>query len=479
MFRATRQQLPYATPYLVVTALSVAMFFPTWFRLAEEWLEWQQVLAHGLATFVIFVGLIIIHPPRPENQAPAGFFLAGGLALVGVALIWAVLELVRIDTLAYLMLPAAVATTAWALLGFRAMLGFLPYVILLGLSLPIWADLVPLLVDLASAVVGNFVRLFGMTALIEGSSITLPYGRLIIADGCSGIRYFAISILLAVMVSILNDFRWKGLLMAIITGAAIGLLVNWVRISALVIIADVTRMESSLMQDHEMFGWIVYAAFIIPVLWLAPVKRRGTDEQAPKPIKFRGLIFVGIALLIGVATVTLSESATGEQSPWQLSELQTGKTGVHPDRLPITLPIPDHLRHQAWQTDAGVFISLAQSQRESADDKLVPYLRRSVDTDHWYQEASHNQGRVLVYRNISSRQQIAISQRYQVGDYRADSYRKAKLLQIPATLSGQTRFALITLQARCGGRSCEDAVRNLEAVSASLGLEPSDSVPPG
>ena len=47
-------------------------------------------------------------------------------------------------------------------------------VALLSLSLPFWADLVPALVSLASAVVGTWVRWFGMTALIEGSSISLP-----------------------------------------------------------------------------------------------------------------------------------------------------------------------------------------------------------------------------------------------------------------------------------------------------------------
>lgn len=96
------------------------------------------------------------------------------------------------------------------MLGLNKALGALPYVLLLSLSLPIWADIVPALVSLASAVVGTLVHWFGITALIEGNSITLPYGRLLIADGCSGIRYFAISILLAMMTSILNDYRWKG-----------------------------------------------------------------------------------------------------------------------------------------------------------------------------------------------------------------------------------------------------------------------------
>src|SRR5690554_7294287 len=149
------------------------------------------------------------------------------------------------------MLPAGLLATSWALLGFYRALRLLPYVILLALSLPIWADFIPALVAIASAVVSNWVRLFGMTALIEGNSITLPYGRLVIADGCSGIRYFAISILLAAMMSILNDYRWRGWLCLLAAAMMLGLVANWVRIFILVVIGYQSEMQSELLTDHE------------------------------------------------------------------------------------------------------------------------------------------------------------------------------------------------------------------------------------
>ena len=191
MLRKTLDNLPSALPYLLAAAVAVIIFFPTWYRLANIWLEFEQVLAHGLATAIIFIGLLLIHPPRPsahsEARSLSPLYLTGAVALIGVTLVWGLLELVRIDTLAFLILLAGMLTVAWALLGLQRALSFLPYVLLLSLSLPIWADMVPALVSLASAVVGTWVRWFGMTALIEGSSITLPSGRLLIADGCSGI----------------------------------------------------------------------------------------------------------------------------------------------------------------------------------------------------------------------------------------------------------------------------------------------------
>ena len=156
---------------------------------------------------------MITHPPAPNKTLThqhKPFYKTGALALIVITLGWAVLELTRIDTLAYFALPAGLAGVTWALLGWQRLIRFLPYILVLSLSLPFWADLVPALVHLASAAVGTWVGWMDTPALIAGNSITVPCGRLIIEDGCSGIRYFAISILLAAMTSVLNDYRWRG-----------------------------------------------------------------------------------------------------------------------------------------------------------------------------------------------------------------------------------------------------------------------------
>src|SRR5690554_7768772 len=92
MLRKTLDNLPYALPYLIVTAVSVVLFYPTWIRLASEWLEFEQVLAHGLATAVIYVARLLIHPPLPTNtQAPSAsrFQVTGILILLVTTLVWA------------------------------------------------------------------------------------------------------------------------------------------------------------------------------------------------------------------------------------------------------------------------------------------------------------------------------------------------------------------------------------------------------
>lgn len=457
MLRKTLLQFPLSRPYLVVVLVSIAVFWPTWFRLANEWLQFEQVLAHGLPTFLIFIGLLLIHPPEPAKQKSSNISWLGGIALIASVVIWALLEMVRIDTLSYLMLPTGLLAVCWTLLGLSAAMRLFPYVFLFGLSLPVWADIVPFLVTLATIVVGKAVSLMGITALIEGANITLPYGRLVIADGCSGIRYFAVSILVASITSILNDYRWKGWLVALTIGAGLALIVNWVRITALVVIAYQSNMESDLVTNHESFGWLVYAGFLIPVMLLVPVHRRvAVPGGLPPRMAIKPYSFIILALLIGPIGITLAHSTASDASPWRPAARDL--KSANPGDLPLTVNVPSFMTHQVWTTTNGSWLSLAQNTRTAANEKLVPYLPKPIDTSNWFVASEHMHGKVRVYQNLTSRRQVAIYQSYVVGSYQTESYRTAKLLQVPATISGQSRFALLTLQAPCGLRGCEAAI---------------------
>jgi len=460
MLRKILEQFPLARPYLVVVLISIVLFWPTWFRLAEEWLQFEQVLAHGLPTFLIFLGLLLTHPPKPAKQKTSNISWLGGCALIFSVIIWGLLELVRIDTLSYLMLPVGLFAACWTLLGLSAAARLFPYVLLFGLSLPVWSDIVPFLVTLATIVVGKAVSLIDITALIEGANITLPYGRLVIADGCSGIRYFAVSILVATIIAILNDYRWKGWLVTLTIGASLALIVNWVRIAALVVIAYQSNMESELVTNHETFGWLVYAGFLIPVMLLAPVHRRGAVSGGMPPrMSIKPYGFVVLALLIGPIGIALAHSAASDISPWRpvTGEVRPAETAD----LPLAVNVPSFMTHQAWTTSDGNWLSLAQSSRTAANEKLVPYLPRPIDTSNWFLASDHLQGKIRIYQNLTSRRQVAVYQRYLVGSYRTGSYRIAKLLQIPAKLTGQGRFALLTLQASCEARECDSAIQRL------------------
>lgn len=471
MLRKILDNLPQSRPYLIVTASAVLIFYPTWIRLAKAWLEFDQALAQGLATAVIFLALLLTHPPlhtgRRTRLKPYQF--TGALVLVAATLIWGLLELARIDTLTYLMLAVGLIATSWALLGLARTLTFLPYALLLSLSLPIGAVIVPALVDLASLVVGTWVGWFGMTALIEGNSITLPYGRLIIADGCSGYRYFAISIMLAVMTSILNDYRWRGWLLTILVAATIALIANWVRITILVVVAYETNMQSDMLADHDTMGWIIFAAFILPALYFSPVRKRESEKKPVSKVSIfskTSAIAVVIAVILGPVALMIMQRPNLSASPWTL-ELPGAKPAEQID-FPIALSLPDTLSQQAWRA-GNVWVLLAQSHKTAYEDKLVPYLPQMFDTSLWQLQETPQPG-IRRYRNIMSREQMIMGEWFQTGSHRSWNYKEAKLLQIPALLTQEKQFALVLLQMKCNPQGCDLAEERIRQVRDSIRL---------
>src|SRR5690606_14047274 len=128
------------------------------------------------------------------------------------------------------------------------------------------------------------VKLSRLTALIDGNNIFLPSGTIFIADGCSGLRYLIISLLIGYIMALMNHYRFMQSIGVLVIAVALGLVANWLRIYLLVLIGYLTDMQSSLMRDHETFGWIIFAMIMVPTVYFAPVVRRQLPVIViPKP----------------------------------------------------------------------------------------------------------------------------------------------------------------------------------------------------
>jgi exosortase A len=127
---------------------------------------------------------------------------------------------------------------------------------------PLWGLLTDALQTISVSAVTYMMSFTGIPTYVENQFISIPAGVFEIADGCSGLRYIIVSLAISTLFIFMyiNNVKKAFIFLSIaILGA---LLTNWIRITALILIGEYTDMQSSLMEDHNTFGWYLYIPFM-------------------------------------------------------------------------------------------------------------------------------------------------------------------------------------------------------------------------
>jgi len=449
--------------------LAVALLcLPSLTTLWKKWVLWDQDLAHALPTLAVM--FVLLGYQNYQSSAHVAtktpWYWLQLIALGGCSLLWYLFESLSISLPAYFLIIALIGLLISTSLSFPVLRATLPYLGLLVFTVPIWGELNSILVELSSLMVGEAVKLSRMTALIDGNNIFLPSGTIFIADGCSGLRYLIVSILMGYIISLVNYYRFSQTIAALTVAILLGLFANWLRIYLLVVIGYTTEMQSSLMHDHETFGWIVFAAILVPTIYFAPVaKHQATTITIPRPSLLPLLM-----LLIGPLLLYFSpEPNTGSQ-PLNLQHLAQHK-------IPANNLIGARLSSE--------FIGTRETQQINIDNNLlqidlfthipnrkkeeiVPYIGRLINSSQWSHEKRLRldtpQGLSFdadVYRRVGSQTRILVAKQYVIGRYQTANYLYAKLIQILAKAAGDSYFGLVVVQINCTNK-CADEIDKIK-----------------
>tara|TARA_R110000764_G_scaffold233187_3_gene325998 strand:- start:3696 stop:5138 length:1443 start_codon:yes stop_codon:yes gene_type:complete len=131
------------------------------------------------------------------------------------------------------------------------------------LIIPMWGPIALILQSISVNAVNFMMGFTGIPTYVEGNFVSIPAGVFEIADGCSGLRYFIVSIAISSLYVFLNMKNTRNITLFISVAIIGALVTNWIRITLLIIIGDYTDMTSSLMTDHNNFGWFIFAPFMI------------------------------------------------------------------------------------------------------------------------------------------------------------------------------------------------------------------------
>lgn len=459
--------------YLPVTlvVLTGALYFPTLADLYSRWIKWDEGLSHGLV--VVFAFLFFLLKDSPFGGIPTTFTrIFFCLALSITSLTWFASHAVNIQIVEQISLLLITILLFAALFGYTAVKQNILLFAFPIFAIPIWDQLNDLLVNWSSAVVGYLVKTINMPALIDGNSIFIPSGEIVIADGCSGLRYFTISLAIGYVVSYLNGYIGRKLIATLAIAVLIGLFTNWLRIFLLVIIGHETNMQSSLMSDHEYFGWILFVLAAAPALYFAPVVTRSPPPS--KPISqsvYHYIVPIGL-LTLGPAMSAMLDTEPKTQSLRAI--INSSYTPVLEKSMPLQVNSPVSTRIENAMDSNKVYIQVNQYQRVNREQKLVPYLKRLYNSEQWsitqeYETTVESSRiKIQIFRNKHNGTIVAQAQWFAIAGITVNSYSVAKLMQIPAILGNQNVFTIYSLQSVCSDSSCTAEIQYIIARSSAL-----------
>ena len=454
----------------------------------SEWLSFFQlwygsiIYNHG---FLVLGGVFFLLYQRRQvlsaltiNGSVVGLFLlAGSIA----ALILSQAADIRLFRL--ILVPLIIIFWGWSIWGKAFAVSAGGPILLLIFAVPLWDDFSPLLQHITVFFNTIMLSAADIPATIHEFFIILDVGTFLVEDGCSGVRYLMVAIFLAAFYGQLYYRSNTRIALLIVIAGLLSMLANWIRVFGIIAAGHYTNMETSLIEDHEMFGWVVFIVVtLVPLFYISsklecPTSDNGDVEngadQAPQKPHIRKL---PLGWLLVTSLFVLSPTIVSASLDARTKHMASSWT---PE-----LPVPGAdwrgpLRHaDLWKPDyvkpdidmGGMYVSddlqqvqlqLTGYRRQAQNKELVAYANQLFDHKQWQlvskdlrtpdisPTVSPDTLNETVIQKNTDGSYIILWSWYQVGDQRTSSRIEVKIKGALNKLQGDARGALWALAGRC------------------------------
>lgn len=475
------QNLKNTWPVILLPVLLIVFFGDTVAVLHHSWILWDQAYSHGY----LIVGLLAFWVMRESRHIGLAWdtktWPLAFAALLGTLFAWYSGRVIQFQVLEQVALLGIAWSWLWVVGGWSLAKRLIaPFAIGL-LAIPLWDVLISSLQDLTVFVVSHITQWIGITAYIENNTVELPYGMLVIADGCAGLNLFLVSLSVGAIYSYMYLTRPKSIAICIGSLLALGLFTNWLRVLSLVIIGYVTEMESDIVYEHGTFGWMIFAGVLVLFFYLyRRVEKTDTastrELEAINPLQHPGFWFA-VAALIAVPTWASLLAMDGEQR-YAPRQLALSNVVIEPTDNPAWQPVMSGYDvHQSWvirATGDPVYVNVFSYTSQRQGKELIYYSNKIAEKYEmkplqWTPEAQADippMNSAIVTRDQEAHIVMWV---YKVGPWYTRSQLVAKLLQLPASFTRHRMAELVTVSMVCNdlGSTCDSEYEMLNKADFS------------
>lgn len=477
-------------PYLIMLCGVGLLVLPTLEGVVSRWLKLDESYSHGFLLLAVSVFLIVQAVKR--HSIVSGFYPFWLLPLCFCLLGYWLGGLIRLQALQQLTLVPMLLSALAVFMGWRQVRWLIIPVGLLFLTVPVW-DFLSWNLQLITVAVNKFLLgLLDIDFQVEGVFVYLVgVGTFEVAHGCSGLRYLLVGQALVLIYGELYLSRIRSRVMLFLCGIGFALLANWIRVFVIIYMGYETNMQTGLIEDHDNFGWWVFAATLVPIYFIARRLEVRDDEYlsntSGETTSVSTSKTVAMSLVAVLFCVAVTYSALPEKRTSVLDQPQSYSIDINQRYAPVfgaqlagwrpQIQNPDWAYAQTLfdrekiSTDGGLdeqfYLGVFTYKFQRHRAELIQYSNRLYDSSLWVPEQFFRvssklnipiQGITLKSQATGEKIHIAYSYRVE-GRWETDQWR-AKVAQVLGFFSERSDASLLIAAVRCGDCAPQESLVN-------------------
>ena len=251
--------------FAVAVIVLLACYWQTVQSLVWTW-DHDGTYQYGFLIFPLslWVAFNLRHQLLASPPVPSVWGLATVTALVSVWYAGRLLDINLAQHFSFVALFPALVLACW---GWRALWVLVfPLGYLVVFAVP-WGDaLVGPLQDITAHFAVRALELTGTPVLLNGREIITPSAAWMVADACSGVKFFIACTALGCLYAYLMYRRWWKRVVFVALAAVAPVVANGLRVYFTVLIGETWGLEYATGTDHMVFGWQFFGTVLVLLL---------------------------------------------------------------------------------------------------------------------------------------------------------------------------------------------------------------------
>ena len=338
----------------------------------------SEIYTHGMLVLPVVAFFIFKKRHALHQQYDRGSFLAA-LALLGCVTVGTIARVGGVNVLSHAACFSALILIFVSVWGLRASRTVMFPLAMLLFAIPVGEELIPWLQEITADIAIVLLKMTGVPVFRDGLYIDIPAGKFLVAEACSGVRFFVGSIVFSALFSYLSFRRARNTVLFLLLGVLVPIVANALRVYGTILVAHFIDIKYAASADHLVYGWFFFAIVVILLVIIGEIIRRKEIAASPSSTSAVASRQSAANQVAEAVPITKAREAAASVSAviliaaiaYQQIVLQPAPQQMQPLASAITLPTnfvavePDSSAERAEQTDYQPIYTSFDSQRRA------------------------------------------------------------------------------------------------------------------